>query len=57
MSELTTIDQYVSVARAATLLGISQADVSDLLQHNEIESRTLILGSSLAAYMAGGESR
>lgn len=46
-------DDLVNVARAAALLGISQADVKDLVQRNEVTSLTLIHGDSLRAYMAG----
>jgi predicted transcriptional regulator len=49
VSQIT--EQFVSVARAATLLGISQAAVGDLLQANEIESMTLIRADSLRSYM------
>lgn len=54
MSDITTLDdQYVSVAQAAAVLGVTQAEVSDLLRRNEIESRTLILRRSLNSFLMG----
>jgi hypothetical protein len=52
VSHLTpATDDYVSVARAAALLGRPPAHIHDLLSRNEIESVVLIHADSLRTYL------
>ena len=53
MKSVKDAEQYVSVARAAAILGTTPAAVSELLQRNEIESLVLIQTDSLRSYAAG----
>ena len=49
---MTGNTEFLSIREAAALLGLTIVETDELLRRNEIESRTLVLRSSLDDYRA-----
>lgn len=52
-----TLAPLVTVVEAADILGVPVATIRELVDNNEIESRTLILRDSIDSYIAHGGAR